>query len=86
MAKADYDPGSAIAFWERMSKVAGDKPPEFLSTSDATCIHQIKKSLPGHVRTTETDKVGLRPMAPAGAIAAKTKSISVTAPHRHLLA
>lgn len=48
MAKAGYDPGSAIAFWERMSKVAGDKPPEFLSThpSDATRINQIKEWLP----------------------------------------
>jgi predicted Zn-dependent protease len=48
MAKAGYDPGSAIAFWERMSKVAGDKPPEFLSThpSDATRIQQIKEWLP----------------------------------------
>ena len=48
MAKAGYDPGSAIAFWERMSKLTGDKPPEFLSThpSDATRIHQIKEWLP----------------------------------------
>lgn len=48
MAKAGYDPAAAIAFWERMSKVAGDKPPEFLSThpSDATRINQIKEWLP----------------------------------------
>jgi predicted Zn-dependent protease len=48
MAKAGYDPASAIAFWERMSKVAGDKPPEFLSThpSDQTRIAQIKAWLP----------------------------------------
>jgi metalloendopeptidase OMA1, mitochondrial len=48
MAKAGYDPTSAIAFWERMSKVAGDKPPEFLSThpSDATRINQLKEWLP----------------------------------------
>jgi predicted Zn-dependent protease len=48
MAKAGYDPAAAIAFWERMSKVAGDKPPEFLSThpSDETRMNQIKSWLP----------------------------------------
>ena len=48
MAKAGYDPASAIAFWERMSKVSGDKPPEFLSThpSNATRINQLKEWLP----------------------------------------
>lgn len=48
MAKAGYDPAAAIGFWERMSKVAGDKPPEFLSThpSDQTRIAQIKAWVP----------------------------------------
>lgn len=48
MAKAGYDPAGAIAFWERMSKVGGDKPPEFLSThpSDETRVAQIKAWLP----------------------------------------
>ncbi|HEY7165685.1 MAG TPA: M48 family metallopeptidase [Candidatus Binatia bacterium] len=49
MAKAGYDPSSAVGFWERMSKVQQNgKPPEFLSThpSDETRIAQIKEWLP----------------------------------------
>jgi len=49
MAKAGYDPSSAIGFWQRMSKVQqGGKTPEFLSThpSDETRIAQIKQWLP----------------------------------------
>ena len=48
MAKAGYDPASAIAFWERMAQVGGDKPPEFLSShpSDATRVNQIRDWLP----------------------------------------
>jgi predicted Zn-dependent protease len=48
MAKAAYDPASAIGFWERMSKIGGDKPPEFLSThpSDQTRVAQVKEWLP----------------------------------------
>lgn len=48
MAKAGYDPATAVTFWERMSKVSGDKPPEFLSThpSDTTRVNQIKEWLP----------------------------------------
>ena len=48
MAKAGYDPSAALGFWERMSKVSGTKPPEFLSThpSDATRVAQIKAWLP----------------------------------------
>lgn len=48
MAMAGYNPESAIAFWERMSSIGGQKPPEFMSThpSDATRINKIKAALP----------------------------------------
>jgi predicted Zn-dependent protease len=48
MAKAGYDPAHAIAFWQRMAKIAGDKPPQFLSThpSDESRISQIREWLP----------------------------------------
>ncbi|WP_035468246.1 M48 family metallopeptidase [Algoriphagus mannitolivorans] len=32
MAMAGYDPRTAPVFWERMAKVGGEAPPEFLST------------------------------------------------------
>ncbi len=48
MAMAGYNPESAITFWERMSSIGGQKPPEFMSThpSDATRINKIKAALP----------------------------------------
>jgi len=47
MAKAGYDPRTAVAFWERFSQ-AGRKTPEFLSThpSGPTRIADIKAHLP----------------------------------------
>lgn len=47
MAMAGYDPNTAVAFWERMSKVGGSTP-QFLSThpSDETRIKDIKAYMP----------------------------------------
>lgn len=49
MARAGYDPGEAVAFWERMLEHKGGKgAPEFLSThpSDRTRIEELKMFLP----------------------------------------
>lgn len=50
MAKAEYDPQTAVEFWRRMQEVKKDKkvPPEFLSThpSDERRIQQIQQWLP----------------------------------------
>jgi predicted Zn-dependent protease len=48
MAMAGYDPERAITFWQDMSKLGGNKPPEFLSThpSDERRIAQVQAFMP----------------------------------------
>ncbi len=49
MSMAGYDPNTAVAFWERMTKMKeGAAPPEFLSThpSDETRVKNIKALIP----------------------------------------
>jgi metalloendopeptidase OMA1, mitochondrial len=52
MARAGYDPRSALAFWQRMERVAGGAPPEFLSThpSHGTRITQLRTWIPEAMR------------------------------------
>jgi predicted Zn-dependent protease len=48
MAMAGYDPQTAPAFWERMDKSGGERPPELLSTHPAPVsrIENLKKVMP----------------------------------------
>ncbi|PLW98049.1 MAG: peptidase M48 [Marinilabiliales bacterium] len=48
MAKAGYDPNTAVAFWEKMSAAGGPNPPELLSThpSDEKRIKAMRDNLP----------------------------------------
>jgi predicted Zn-dependent protease len=47
MAMAGYDPRAAPAFWERMSALGGEKPPELLSThpSDETRVRNLNEKM-----------------------------------------
>ena len=48
MARAGYDPRTAIAFWNRMGALSQSAPPEFLSThpSNARRVADINKAIP----------------------------------------
>ncbi len=47
-ARAGYDPRAAVTLWQKMAKVGGNAPPEWLSThpSDATRQHRLSALAP----------------------------------------
>lgn len=47
-ARAGYDPRAAVSVWQKMSKLGGKQPPQFLSThpGHATRIKEIEANLP----------------------------------------
>src|SRR2546428_6110867 len=73
MARAGYDPRSALAFWQRMEHAGDASPPEFLSThpSHGTREQQIQAWLPEALRYYEAaTHAGVEPLpALAGATA-----------------
>jgi predicted Zn-dependent protease len=48
MARAGYDPNAAITLWQKMARVAGSAPPEFLSThpSSESRIRDLQATIP----------------------------------------
>jgi predicted Zn-dependent protease len=48
MARAAYDPNAAVSLWEKMAKVGGGGPPEFLSThpSGESRIRDLQANIP----------------------------------------
>lgn len=63
-AKAGYDPRAAITLWQKMAKVGGSAPPEFLSThpSDETRQDRLGKLAPKMMPYYQTG--GTRPTHP----------------------
>lgn len=57
MARAGYDPGQAVPFWQRMNQQGGKQPPEFLSTHPApesriaNIIKYIPEAMPYYKKT-----------------------------------
>ena len=62
-AQAGYDPRAAVEVWQRMEKLGGQQPPEFLSThpSHGTRIADLQAAMPEALRIYQN-----APKAPTG--------------------
>ena len=74
MARAGYDPRSALAFWQRMERAGGAGPPEFLSThpSHGTREQQIEAWLPEATRYFDASaRAAVEPLPPIATASAR---------------
>ncbi|MFO8002372.1 MAG: M48 family metallopeptidase [Marinilabilia sp.] len=58
MAMAGYNPREAVDFWQRMSEIGGQKPPEFLSThpADETRVKKLREFMPEAMKYYEEEE------------------------------
>ncbi|HEY3186492.1 MAG TPA: M48 family metallopeptidase [Solirubrobacteraceae bacterium] len=73
MARAGYDPRSALAFWQRMEHAGGASPPEFLSThpTHGTREQQIQAWLPEAARYFDASaRAAVEPLPPVATASA----------------
>ena len=63
-AKAGYDPRAAITLWQKMAKVGGGAPPEFLSTHPSDETRQQRLSALAPKMMPYYQSAGIRPTHP----------------------
>jgi predicted Zn-dependent protease len=63
-AKAGYDPRAAVTLWQKMGKVGGDAPPEFLSTHPSDTTRQQRLGALAPQMMPYYQAPGARPRAP----------------------
>ncbi|MGA0838319.1 MAG: M48 family metallopeptidase [Pseudomonadales bacterium] len=67
MANAGFDPRASVALWRSMSRIGGERPPDFLSThpSSSARIAELEARMPAALRRMESSRsAGRRPDCP----------------------